>query len=88
MYAAAAGPDGPRTLLSVPATAACTSTYGQPTRRNSWKRASQKQKIERAGVCTLCRNDVFYSFRREGPGCGHFGLMAALLDGPRARGFE
>ncbi len=31
-----------------------------------------------AGVCTLCRNDLYYSFRREGAGCGHFGLMAAL----------
>lgn len=35
--------------------------------------------IERSGVCTLCRNDVFYSYRREGSGCGHFGLMAALV---------
>ena len=34
--------------------------------------------IETAGVCTMCRNDLFYSFRREGPGCGHFGLLAAL----------
>lgn len=34
--------------------------------------------IELAGVCTLCRNDLFYSFRREGTGCGHFGLMAGL----------
>ena len=38
-------------------------------------------RIEIAGVCTMCRNDVFYSFRREGSGCGHFGLMAALIDG-------
>jgi YfiH family protein len=34
--------------------------------------------IECAAVCTLCRNDVFYSYRREGPDCGHFGLMAGL----------
>lgn len=38
--------------------------------------------VELAGVCTLCRNDLFYSFRREGAGCGHFGLIAGLL-GPR-----
>lgn len=37
-------------------------------------------KIEQAGICTLCHNDVFYSFRREGKGCGHFGLMAALVE--------
>jgi hypothetical protein len=32
--------------------------------------------IEVAGICTMCRNDLFYSFRREGAGCGHFGLIA------------
>lgn len=35
--------------------------------------------IETAGLCTLGHNDVFFSYRREGPGCGHFGLMAALV---------
>lgn len=34
--------------------------------------------IEVARVCTMCRGDQFFSFRREGAGCGHFGLMAAL----------
>lgn len=34
--------------------------------------------IEVAGVCTMCRGADFYSYRREGPGCGHFGLMAGL----------
>lgn len=38
------------------------------------------ERIESAGLCTLCHNDVFYSFRREGKGCGHFGLMAALVE--------
>lgn len=32
-----------------------------------------------AGVCTMTRSDVFYSFRREGRGCGHFGLLAAVV---------
>lgn len=36
--------------------------------------------IEIAGICTMCRNDMFFSFRREGAGCGHFALMAALAD--------
>lgn len=35
-------------------------------------------RIETAGVCTMCRNAEFFSFRREGAGCGHFGLLAAL----------
>jgi YfiH family protein len=39
------------------------------------------ENIEVAGICTMCRNDVFYSYRREGPGCGHFGLLAALTRG-------
>jgi YfiH family protein len=38
------------------------------------------QHLEALYVCTLCRNDLFYSYRREGVGCGHFGLMAALRE--------
>ena len=36
------------------------------------------EQIEMAGICTMCRVDVFFSFRREGAGCGHFGLMAGM----------
>ncbi len=36
------------------------------------------ENIELAEVCTMCNTDIFYSFRREGTGCGHFGLLAAL----------
>lgn len=38
--------------------------------------------IEIAGICTMTRTDLYYSYRREGQGCGHFGLLAALQ--PRA----
>ncbi len=41
----------------------------------------QSGNIETAGICTLCRNDLFYSYRREGRGCGHFGLMAGVRGG-------
>ncbi|MBI5863545.1 MAG: laccase domain-containing protein [Planctomycetes bacterium] len=34
--------------------------------------------IELAGICTMTDTETFYSFRREGAGCGHFGLMASL----------
>jgi polyphenol oxidase len=34
--------------------------------------------IEIAEVCTMTRTDLFYSYRREGRGCGHFGLMAGV----------
>lgn len=37
-----------------------------------------RENIEIAGECTMCRNDVYYSFRKEKAGCGHFGLMAGL----------
>lgn len=36
------------------------------------------ENIEVAGICTMTRTDLFYSYRREGAGCGHFGLMAGL----------
>jgi YfiH family protein len=42
------------------------------------------QNVELAEICTLCNNDVFYSYRREGAGCGHFGLMAGLLPAGRS----
>lgn len=38
-------------------------------------------RVETAGVCTICGGGLFYSYRREGPGCGHFGLMAMLTAG-------
>ena len=34
--------------------------------------------IEIAGICTMSRTDLFYSYRREGPHCGHFALLAGL----------
>jgi YfiH family protein len=36
-------------------------------------------RIETAGICTMTRTDLFYSYRRDGRGCGHFGLLAAVL---------
>lgn len=44
--------------------------------------------VEFAGLCTLCRNDLLYSFRREKAGCGHFGLLAALRPDDPAAPFE
>ena len=39
------------------------------------------ERVEVAGICTMS-DPRFYSFRREGAGCGHFGLMAALASRP------
>lgn len=39
----------------------------------------REESIEVAGLCTMTGGDVFYSFRREGAGCGHFGLMAGVI---------
>lgn len=36
--------------------------------------------IEIARICTMSRTDLLYSFRREGAGCGHFGLIAGFVD--------
>lgn len=38
--------------------------------------------IEIAGICTMTDTELFYSYRREGAGCGHFGLMAGLRRAP------
>lgn len=47
--------------------------------RRALERAGLKpENIEVAGVCTISSPGVFYSFRREGAGCGHFGLLAGL----------
>ncbi len=35
--------------------------------------------IERAGVCTACRTDLFYSYRAERPVTGRFAMMASLV---------
>ncbi len=37
-----------------------------------------RDNIEIAGICTMSRTDLFYSYRREGIGCGHFCLLAGL----------
>lgn len=37
-----------------------------------------RENIEIAGICTMTRTDLFYSYRREGAGCGHFCLLAGL----------
>jgi len=36
------------------------------------------RQVETAGICTMTRTDLFYSYRCDGPGCGHFALLAAL----------
>ncbi|MEP0846940.1 MAG: laccase domain-containing protein [Phycisphaerae bacterium] len=43
------------------------------------------ENIEVAGICTMTDASTFYSFRREGAGCGHFGLMAGLTRGASDR---
>ncbi|MFQ5806332.1 MAG: polyphenol oxidase family protein [Phycisphaerae bacterium] len=38
----------------------------------------RRENVEIAGICTMSRTDLFYSYRREGTSCGHFGLLAGL----------
>jgi YfiH family protein len=37
-----------------------------------------RENVEVAGICTMSRTDLFYSYRQEGAECGHFGLLAGL----------
>lgn len=41
------------------------------------------ESIHIAGVCTLCRNDLFPSHRREGDGAGRFAAVIGLHKGAR-----
>lgn len=36
------------------------------------------ERIETAGLCTLCRPDLFYSYRRDGPNGGRFAAVVVL----------
>jgi hypothetical protein len=48
---------------------------------NRWQMLAEgipDEHIETAGICTMTDQDTFYSYRREGRGCGHFALLAAL----------
>jgi len=38
----------------------------------------QEENIATAGLCTIGAAGMFYSYRREGAGCGHFALLAAV----------
>lgn len=38
----------------------------------------REENIATASLCTISEGDLFYSYRREGAGCGHFALLAAL----------
>lgn len=38
------------------------------------------RQIELSELCTLCNNDQFFSYRREGEGVGQFGLMIGLRE--------
>jgi hypothetical protein len=50
--------------------------------RSQLERAGLRpENIEVAGVCTMTRTDLFYSYRREGAACGHFGLLAGVCVG-------
>jgi YfiH family protein len=35
--------------------------------------------VEEAGLCTYDRPDLLFSYRRQGPGAGHHGLLAAWI---------
>ncbi len=78
-------PDDPRSA----ATRRATGPGSGKSHFDLWEAARQQLAaagvppghIETAGLCTLCRNDLFFSYRREGAGVGSFGLMIGRLPG-------
>lgn len=50
----------------------------EANRRQMISSGLRPSNIEIAGYCTMSHTDIFFSFRREGAGCGHFGLLAGL----------
>lgn len=54
----------------------------EANRRQLLDAGVQNDRIEIAGIDTMQATDTFYSFRREGAGCGHFGLMAGIRSDP------
>lgn len=50
----------------------------ESNRRQLVEAGVRPDNVEVAGICTMTDTERFYSFRREGAGCGHFGLMAGL----------
>jgi YfiH family protein len=80
---------GPEVYLSarrLPDREACFHRPAGPACKqhfNLWRAAIQQlvhagvpeTHIDPAGLCTICHNDQFFSFRREGDAVGSFGLM-------------
>jgi copper oxidase (laccase) domain-containing protein len=42
-------------------------------------------RVEVAGICTHEREDLLFSYRRQGPGAGHHGLVAGWVSCPPTR---
>jgi YfiH family protein len=45
-----------------------------------WLEQAGVEQIETAGMCTACRTDEFYSYRRENGKTGHFGAVMVLRE--------
>lgn len=45
-----------------------------------WLSEAGVRRIELAGLCTVCRNDEFYSYRAEQGRTGHFGALMMLRE--------
>lgn len=78
VYAAAAGLPDRDALFRRNGDGRMTFDLWESNRRQLVQAGVRANNIEVAGVCTMTDTERFYSFRREGPGCGHFGLMAGL----------
>ena len=80
------GPEVFASAAELPDRAACFHRPRGPAGKHHfdlWQAAIQQlvgagvpeKQIDTAGLCTICHNDQFFSYRREGENVGAFGLM-------------
>jgi YfiH family protein len=78
-FEAAHGPLG--TLVSRPRTKAHIDLAGAIARRLVDRAGLRRENVLAEGECTRCATERFFSYRREGPGCGHHAVVAWIDEG-------
>jgi YfiH family protein len=86
------GDDVYQAAADLPGREACFTEHAGRLHFDLWQANRQQlvtaglepRRIEAAGICTICAGrDTFYSYRREGPRCGHFALLAGITRADR-----
>jgi YfiH family protein len=72
------GAFAPADGLLLPAADPTKAYFNLAAANERWLVAAGVGQIEVAGICTACRTDEFFSYRREHGKTGHFGLLVGL----------